>query len=102
MNIKKIIYYTVVDGEKKTISLRDLCLKDESCGLETIFQVVNESTDVQDFLEKINQICCERIEFDHETPGYIRFIVTDVYDSINFLKLRKQRITPMEAKNEND
>ena len=44
MDFKRIIYYTRENDTGKTISLRDLCIKEEyDAGLETIFYMVRDS-----------------------------------------------------------
>ena len=90
MEIANIIYYTRVGDKSKTLSLRDLCLRDEFC-LEDVFRVVKEATDEQDLLCRIRRICCDIIEPDHEKPGYIRFKVMDIYGNTNFLKFKKRK-----------
>lgn len=100
MEVAKIIYYTREEGKNSPLSLHNICPKDESKGLETIFYLVKDATDVHDFLEKWNDTYYNRIELEFETPSYIRFTVIDAYDNTNYLKLKKPK--NMEAKDENN
>lgn len=90
MDISNIIYYTRCEDKSKTLSLRELCLRDEF-DLEDVFHAVKDATDADDLLNRIRRLSCDLVEFDHEKPGYIRFVVTDVYGGTNFLKFRKRR-----------
>ena len=99
MEISNIIYYTRVSGSGKTVSLRNLCTRDENKGLETIFYLVKDATDIKDCLEKWNDTYYNHIELQSETPTYIRFTVVDAYDNTNYLKLKKQKYG---GKNENN
>ena len=92
MNISKIIYYTIENDKKKTVSLRALWLREETLGLEIIFQIIKDADDIQSLEEKLNEICYEHIEFERETDSYIRFLVIDAYDNTNYLKLKKARL----------
>ena len=89
MEISQIIYYTRENGKGRPLSLRNLCTKDESKGLETIFYLIKDATDIQDLLEKWADTYYERIEFVLDTPGYISLTVVDAYGTTNYLKLRK-------------
>ena len=93
MNISNIIYYSRRDDKSQTLSLRDLCLREEcDKGLETVFYTVRDSADVQELLSSFKKICHEQIEFECEEPSYIRFTVVDAYDNINDChKLKKIR-----------
>ena len=93
MNISNIIYYSRRDDKSQTLSLRDLCLREEYDNrLETVFYTVRDSADVQDLLSGFKKICHEQIEFEREEPSYIRFTVVDAYDNINYLKFKKAKI----------
>ena len=90
MNIKNIIYYTVKNDTKQTVSLRSLCIKEEyNKGLETIFYATRDAINAQDLLETFKRICHEQIEFESETDKFILFTVIDAYDNINYLKFEK-------------
>ena len=92
MNISNIIYYSRRDDKSQTLSLRDLCLREEYDNrLETVFYTVRDSADVQDLLSGFKKICHEQIEFECEEPSYIRFTVIDAYDNTNYLKLKKTK-----------
>ena len=92
MNISNIIYYSRRDDKSQTLSLRDLCLREEcDKGLETVFYAVRDSVDVQDLLAHFQKICHEHIEFECEKPSYIRFTVIDAYDNVNYLKFKKAK-----------
>ena len=88
MNISSIAYYAR-DGEKgKTISLRDLCLRDEF-DLESVFHAVRDAEDTKDLLCRFRRLSCDLIELDKETVSYIRFSVVDVEGNTNYLKFKK-------------
>jgi hypothetical protein len=87
MDIANIIYYTRVDGTGKTVSLRDMCLR-EPFELEDIFYAVKEATDEKDLLCRIRRISCDQIDHDNTTPSYIRFVVTDACGNKNYLKFK--------------
>ena len=91
MEISKIIYYTRQDDKSLPLSLRNLCPKDENKGLETIFYLIQDASDIQDFLEKWRDTYYDRIEFDSETQYHVRFKLVDAYDNTNFLKLKKTK-----------
>ena len=92
MNISNIIYYTRDGDKSRTISLRELCLR-EDVDLETVFYAVRDAVDTDDLLERFKRLSCDQIEFDTETVSYIRFVVTDVHGNTNYLKFKKKRIT---------
>ena len=101
MNISNIIYYSRRNDKSQTLSLRDLCLKEEyDKGLETLFYTVRDSADVPELLSGFKKICHEQIEFECEEPSYIRFTVVDAYDNINYLKFKKAKITLGTAPND--
>lgn len=75
MEVSKNIYYTRQNEKSRTLSLRDLCLKETyDCGLQTVFCAVRDSADVQDLLAHFQKMCREHIEFECEEPSYIRII----------------------------
>ena len=90
MEISNIVYYTRQNEKSRTLSLRDLCLKEKyDCGLQTIFYAVRDSVDAQELLTKLQEICHEQIELERENLFYVRFTVHDVYNNINYLKFNK-------------
>ena len=90
MEISNIVYYTRQNEKRRTLSLRDLCLKEKyDCGLQTIFYAVRDSVDAQGLLTKLQEMCHEQIELERDNSFYIRFTVHDVYDNINYLKFNK-------------
>ena len=90
MEVSNIIYYTRQNEKSRTLSLRNLCLKETyNCGLQAIFYAVRNSVDAQDLLTNLQKICHEKIEFECENPGYIRFTVIDASGNKNHLKLKK-------------
>ena len=92
MEVSKIIYYTRQNEKSRTLSLRDLCLKETyDRGLQTVFCAVRDSADVQDLLAHFQKMCHEHIEFECEEPSYIRFTVVDAYDNTNYLKFKKTK-----------
>ena len=90
MDITNIIYYTRSEDKSKTLSLRDLCLREEGQGLEKVFYTVRDAVNTDNLLESFQNLCCEKIDLDNETESYIRFIITDAYDNINYLKFQKK------------
>ena len=92
MEVSNIIYYSRRDDKGTTLSLRDLCLREEfDNGLETVFYTVRDSADVRELLSGFKKICHEQIEFECEEPSFIRFTVVDAYDNINYLKFKKTK-----------
>ena len=92
MEVSNIIYYTRQNEKSKTLSLRNLCLKETyDRGLQTVFYAVRDSVDAQDLLENLQKTCHEQIEFEFENPRYIRFRVVDAYGNKNHLKFKKQK-----------
>jgi hypothetical protein len=91
MEITNILHYRRDEeaGKNITLSLRDLCLRDEY-DIEAIFIAVRESIDTQDLLDRLRRLCYDPIEFDTETDKYIRCTVTDVFGNINYLKFKKK------------
>lgn len=95
MEIPKIIYYAKGNDKSKTLSLRELCLR-EDVEFEAIFNAVKDATDAHDLLERFKRISCDQIEFDCETSEYIRFTVVDVNGNTNHLKFKRKRRTENE------
>ena len=104
MDFKRIIYYTRENNTGKTISLRDLCIKDEyDAGLETIFYVVRASVSAQKLLDKLNMMYHESFWLEQDDISCIIFKVTDCYDNTNYLKIRKVRSkNTSEGRNDDD
>ena len=91
MDIKRIIYYTREDNISKTLSLRNLCIKDEyDSGLETLFYLVRDSVSAEELLYKLNTMYHESFFLEQDDPCII-FKVIDCYDNTNYLKIRKIR-----------
>lgn len=90
MDIPNIIYYTREDNKSKTISLRELCLR-EDVEFEAIFHAVRDAIDAQDLLDRFRRICCDQIELDSDTGRYIRFTVIDAQGNTNYLKFKQAR-----------
>ena len=97
MEVSKIIYYTRQNDKSIPLSLRNLCFKDESKGLENIFYIVKDAISIQEFLERFHDLFYESIELEYEEHSYIRFKVIDAYDNTNYLKLKKPKTINMEA-----
>ena len=93
MEVSKIAYFSYQDGKRKTLPLRELSIKGENKGLETIFYMVKDATDIQDLLIRWRETCYDSIEFDSETPYYVQFKVINVHENTNFLKLKKRKPT---------
>ena len=103
MDFKRIIYYTRENDTGKTISLRDLCIKDEyDAGLETIFYVVRDSVSAQELLDKLNMMYHESFWLKQDDISCIIFMVTDCYDNTNYLKIRKVRSKNISEGRNND
>lgn len=90
MDISNIIYYTREGDKSRTLSLRELCLR-EDFDLEAVFHAVRDAVDVQDLLIRIRRISCDIIELDNINPHYVRFAVTDAHGNRNYLKFRKRK-----------
>ena len=90
MDISNIIYYTREGDKSKTLSLRELCLREEY-DLEAVFHAVRDAVDEQDLLIRFRRLSCDLIELDTTSASYIRFVVTDAYGNINYLKFKKRR-----------
>ena len=103
MDILNIIYYSKQDEKRKTLSLRDLCLRDEyNKGLETIFYVVRDAVDTNDLLDVFSKICYETFQLEEETTSYILFSVIDVYGNTNYLKFQRCKVFKKENTNEDN
>ena len=90
MNISDIIYYRRENGKSKTLSLRDLCLRDEFY-LEDVFYAVKDAIDEEDLLGRLCRIIWDPIELEKITPENIRFLVTDTYGNTNYLKMKRKK-----------
>lgn len=91
MDISNIIYYTREGDKSKTVSLRELCLRDDA-DLEAIFHAVRDAVDTKDLLDRLSRVCCDPIDFEQETDKYIRFTVLDVMNGkTNYLKFKKRK-----------
>jgi hypothetical protein len=86
------MYYTRDEeaGKNITLSLRELCLKEEF-DLESVFHAVRDAVDSQDLLDRFRRIMCDPVRFETETDKYIRFEVLDVHGNINYLKFKIKR-----------
>ena len=91
MKTTNIIYYSRQDDKNKTLSLRDLCLREEyDKGLETVFYAIHDALDTQELLVSLKRLCHESIELFEENDRYVVFEIMDAYDRINYLKIKKQ------------
>ena len=94
MDFKRIIYYTRENDTGKTISLRDLCIKEEyDAGFETIFYIVRDSVGAQELLDKLNMMYHESFALEQNDISCVVFKVIDCYDNTNYLKIRKVKNT---------
>lgn len=91
MDISNIIYYTrdEATGKSSTISLRELCLRDEY-SLEDIFHAVKDATDELDLLMRLQRLIHDRLYLDTSSANYLRMVVVDVQGNTNYLKFRKR------------
>lgn len=87
MDISNIIYYTREGDKSKTISLRELCLRND-VDLEAVFYAARDAEDTKDLLCRLRRLSCDQIDFDQETNNYIRFTVIDVEGNTNYLKFK--------------
>jgi hypothetical protein len=87
VEVSKIIYYTRVDGKSKTVSLKELNLREEYY-LEDIFYAVKEAIDADDLLNRFKRIISDDVELDAEYTKYLRFIITDLTGNKNYLKFK--------------
>lgn len=91
MEISNIIYYTREGSKSRTISLRELCLRDDA-DLEVIFHAVRDAESTQDLLDRFRRICCDPVELHEENEKYIMFTVLDVINGkTNYLKFRRKQ-----------
>ncbi len=90
MNISDIIYYTVAESGRKTVSLRTLCLREEF-DLESVFYAVRDAVDMEDLLNRLHRVCLDTFEVEKETDSYIRIVVHTADGNTNYLKLKKRR-----------
>lgn len=90
MEVSKIIYYTRVDGKSKTVSLKELNLR-EDFYLEDIFYAVKEALDANDLLNRFKRILCDEVELDTESTQCLRFIITDFEGNTNYIKFKPMR-----------
>lgn len=90
MEVAKIIYYTRVDGKSKTVSLKELNLR-EDFYLEDVFYAVKEAADIYDLTFRLKRILHDQIELDTEDPDNPRFTITDVRGNVNYLKLKPKK-----------
>ena len=94
MDFKRIIYYTRENDTGKTISLRDLCIKEEyNDSLETFFYIVRDSVSAQELLDKLNMMYHESFALEQNDISCVVFKVRDFYDNTNYLKIRKVKNT---------
>lgn len=85
-----IIYYTRKDDKGITISLRELCLREE-VALEAIFYALRDSTDEYDLLDNLRRLICDEINLGEVTDTYIQYTITDSDGNTNYLKFKKSR-----------
>jgi hypothetical protein len=92
MDITNIIYYTrdEATGKSSTISLRELCLREEH-SLEDIFRAVKDANDELDLLMRLQRLVLDKLCLDTSSASYIRIVVVDVNGQTNYLKFRKRR-----------
>ena len=90
MNISKIIYYARVNGKSKTVSLKDLNLR-EDFYLEDVFYAVKDAIDENDLLERFKRILCDEVEIDVESTKCLRFIITDIAGNKTYIKFKPMR-----------
>lgn len=87
MEVAKIIYYTRVDGKSKTVSLKELNLR-EDFYLEDVFYAVKEAIDVNDLLQRLQRILCDTVEIDPTDTKTTRFTIVDACGNTNYLKFK--------------
>lgn len=90
MDISNIIYYAREGDRSRTLSLRDLCLREEF-DLEDVFHAVRDAVDAEDMLIRLRRISCDEIILDTSSSAYIRFLVTDVLGNQHYLKCKKRK-----------
>ena len=87
MEVTKIIYYTREGDKHKTVSMKEMNLR-EDFYLEDVFYAVKDATDVNDLLDRLKRILCDEVELDTTDSTNLRFIVTDAWGTINYIKLK--------------
>lgn len=87
MEVAKIIYYTRVDNKSRTVSLKELNLR-EDFYLEDVFYAVKEALDANDLLQRLQRILCDEVELDTKDKKAVRFNITDLSGNTNYLKLK--------------
>lgn len=87
MEVAKIVYYTRVDGKSKTVSLKELNLR-EDFYLEDVFYAVKEATDANDLLQRFQRILYDTVALDTADTKTTRFIIVDTEGNTNYLKLK--------------
>lgn len=90
MEISKIIYYTREGDKNKTISLKELNLREEYY-LEDVFYAVKEATDEYDLMTRLTNILHDRICLDCDARPEIVYLITTVQGDTNYLKLKMKR-----------
>jgi hypothetical protein len=87
MEVAKIIYYTREGDKHRTVSMKELNLR-EDFYLEDVFYAVRDAVGVYDLLDRLKKILHDQVELDTENQNNIRFIITDVCGNVNYLKLK--------------
>lgn len=95
MEVSKIIYYTREGDKNKTISLKELNLREEYY-LEDVFYAVKDSIDEYDLMTRLANILHDGICLDCNTKPDIVYLITDIQGNTNYLKLK------MKKENKND
>ena len=91
MDNMDIIYYTRNDeGKGKTISLRELNLREE-IALEAIFYAVRDAVDEQDLLDQLRRLIWDEVIPDRTCPTYFSFRIIDMCGNISYLKFKKKK-----------
>ena len=90
MDISNIVYYCREGDKSRTISLRELCLR-EGFEIESIFYAVKDAQHPTDLLCRLRALICDPVEFDKETPYYVRFTIVDVTGRTNYLKFNRRK-----------
>lgn len=87
MEVSKIIYYTRENGNSRTVSLKELNLR-EYCFLEDVFYAVRDAVDMEDLLSRFRRIICDPVELDTTDPKNPRFVITDATGNTNYIRLK--------------
>ena len=91
MEVGKIVYYTRENNKSRTLSLRELCLR-EDVDLEAVFYAVRDAIDERDLLYRLQRVCSDKVELEVTTDYFIRFTIFDTMrNQINYLKFNKKR-----------